>query len=91
MTSSDGECGAVSCATVALVCPYVRCVCWFAAAAIADISTDSRYQLGHWSLRVRLGGEMHTAGASQYHGSNMQRAVWERDYRIPSKLPDSKK
>ena len=43
MTSSDGECGAVSCATVALVCPYVRCVCWFAAAAIADVSTDSRY------------------------------------------------
>ena len=61
MTSSDGECGAVSCATVALVCAYVRCVCWFAAAAIADISTDSRYQLGHWSLRVRLGGEMQTA------------------------------
>ena len=48
-TSSDGECGAVSCATVALVCPYVRCACWFAAAAIADISTDSRYQLGHWA------------------------------------------
>ena len=40
MTSSDGECGAVSCATVALVCPYVRCVCWFAAAAIVDISYD---------------------------------------------------
>ena len=91
MTSSDGECGAVSCATVALVCPYVRCVSWFAAAAIVDISTDSRYQLGHWPSFTdsQSAWRWNTSIDNIYNRGiavhvhpipRFQYAVWEQDY-----------